>query len=311
MADEIIIKAEHVRKVYGETVAVNDISLEITAGEIFGIVGPNGAGKTTFIECIEGMRKPDGGSIHVKGMEPGKYHYRLSTSIGIQFQESELQPHITVWEAVDLYAAFYPRQVDKNVLLQQLGLSDQKNKAFEKLSGGQKQRLFAALALVNDPDIVFLDEFTTGLDPHARHAAWDVIRDIRGRGKTVFLTTHFMEEAEKLCDRVAIIDQGRLIALDTPKNLIKNLDAENRITFTVIADFPADILENVMGVTRVEIRERVVMVYGKGSELLTGVISRLNANNLVFSDLRVTTANLEDVFLTLTGKEIRDNGGLR
>lgn len=316
MANEIIIKAEHVRKIYGETVAVKDISLEIMKGEIFGIVGPNGAGKTTFIECMEGIRKPDGGSIQVMEMNPINDHYSLSNFIGIQFQESELQPHIKVWEAVDLYAAFYPKRVDINSLLEQLGMTDQKNKAFAKLSGGQKQRLFAALALVNDPDIVFLDELTTGLDPHARHAAWDVIRAIRDRGKTVFLTTHFMEEAEKLCDRLAIIDQGRLIALDTPKNLIKNLDAENKITFTVTENFPVSVLENVKilsGITRVETKGQTVIVYGKGSELLTGVINCLNTNKLKFSDLNLTNSNLEDVFLTLTGKEMRDyeiKGGL-
>ncbi|MCU0288801.1 MAG: ABC transporter ATP-binding protein [Acidobacteria bacterium] len=306
MADEIIIKAEHVRKVYGETAAVNDISLEIAVGEIFGLVGPNGAGKTTFIECLEGLRKPDNGSIYVKGMDPFKYHYQLSPSIGIQFQESELQPHIKVWEAVDLYAAFYSNHADRNKLLQQLGLADQKNKAFAKLSGGQKQRLFAALALVHDPEILFLDEFTTGMDPHARHAAWDMIRDIRSRGKTIFLTTHFMEEAEKLSDRVAIMDQGRLIALDTPKNLIDNLDAENKITFTVSLNFPAGIFRNVAGVTRVDARECMVTVYGKGSGLLSGIINCLNEHKIIFNDLRVTNAGLEDVFLTLTGKEIRN-----
>ncbi|MGE5341238.1 MAG: ABC transporter ATP-binding protein [Candidatus Omnitrophota bacterium] len=313
MPDNIIIRTEHVRKSYGKAVVINDISLEIMEGEIFGIVGPNGAGKTTFIECMEGLRKPDGGTIRVKGMDPVKDRYALSASIGIQLQESELQPRIKLGEAVDLYASFYSKRADQKVLLDQLGLTDQKNTMFSKLSGGQKQRLFAALALINDPDIVFLDELTTGLDPHARHGTWEMIRGIRNRGKTVFLTTHFMEEAEKLCDRVAIIDQGRLIALDTPGNLIKKLDAETRITFRVNENVQANALnalDGVNGITRVENKPDTVIVYGKGAELLTGLINRLSVNGIPFSDLAVMTPNLEDVFLTLTGKEMGEaNGG--
>jgi ABC-2 type transport system ATP-binding protein len=220
MQNKAIIHVEHLRKVYGSVVAVDDISFEVAQGEIFGMVGPNGAGKTTAVECIEGLRSPSGGSIQVLGLDPQKDKYALRSRIGVQLQESALQNHIKVWEALDLFASLYPHSLDWRMLLEEVGLAEKRNASFAKLSGGQKQRLFIALALLNDPELVFLDELTTGLDPQARHAMWDLVRQMRDRGKTIFLITHFMEEAERLCGRVAIVDHGRIIALDSPEKLI-------------------------------------------------------------------------------------------
>jgi len=308
MADCIIIEVKHLRKVYPAVVAVDGISLDIFEGEIFGIVGPNGAGKTTLIECIEGLRKPGSGFIRVKGKDPVKDGYALKPHLGIQLQESALQDRIKVWEAVDLYASFYTHSLDQKILLEQLGLAEHRDRPFARLSGGQKQRLFIALALINEPDIVFLDELTTGLDPQARHATWDLVREIRSQGKTIFLTTHFMEEAERLCDRVAIIDHGRIAALDTPENLIKSIDAENRITFTVgiKENFQPESLSGINGVNRVETRGEGFIVYGRGDELIKELVGFLTETGIGFSNLNVQKPNLEDVFLSLTGREMRD-----
>jgi ABC-2 type transport system ATP-binding protein len=306
MTEKVIIEVKHVRKVYQTVRALDDISLTVLENEIFGIVGPNGAGKTTLIECIAGLRKPDDGCIRVKGMDPIKQGYELRAHIGIQLQDSSLQDRLKVWEALDLYGAFYSRTVDKKVLLEQLGLAEHRNRPFAKLSGGQKQRLFVALALINDPGIVFLDELTTGLDPQARHAVWDLVCSIRSQGKTIFLTTHFMEEAEGLCDRVAIIDHGRIAALDTPGNLVKTIKAENRITFTVKGHLPSVPLEGINGVNRVETRGQRFIVYGHGDGLVKELVNFLAEKGIEFSDLNVRPPNLEDVFLTLTGREMRD-----
>src|SRR3981189_2626894 len=206
-----------VRKTYGPTVAVDEVSFEVNDGEIFGLIGPNGAGKTPPRECIEGLREPDSGTISVLGLDPFRQVYKLQERIGVQLQQAQLQKRIKVWEAVDLWASLYGKKaIDGERLLEQLGLTDKRNAWFMNLSGGQKQRLFIALALINDPEVVFLDELTTGLDPQSRRAIWELVRGIRERGKTVFLTTHLMEEAERLCDRVAIIDHGRIVDVDTP-----------------------------------------------------------------------------------------------
>jgi ABC-2 type transport system ATP-binding protein len=198
---DTIVKVESLRKTYGATVAVDGVSFEVREGEIFGMVGPNGAGKTTTIECLEGLRKPDAGTVRVLGVDPQAEGRALRLRLGMQLQSSNLPDRMKVWEALDLYSSFYPRAADWKELLVQLGLEEKRNAPFAKLSGGQKQRLFIALALLPDPALVFLDELTTGLDPQARHVIWDLVRDVRAKGKTVFLTTHFMEEAEKLCDR--------------------------------------------------------------------------------------------------------------
>ncbi len=306
MNSNAVIKVERLRKVYGSTVAVEEVSLEVYEGEIFGMVGPNGAGKTTTTECIEGLRDPDAGSIQVLAMNPQRDGYALRNRIGVQLQTSALQERLKVWEALDLFASFYPRSVDWEALLEQLGLAEKRNAPFAKLSGGQKQRLFVALALVNDPELVFFDELTTGLDPQARHAIWDLVRGIRDKGKTVFLTTHFMEEAERLCDRVAIMDHGKIVALDTPQNLIRHLDAENRLIFTVDGNLEIQQLLRVQGVTRVEPDNGQFVVYGRGDQLVGDVVHALTSNGLRLRTLRTEEPTLEDVFLSLTGRKMRD-----
>jgi len=303
-----IIKVEQLRKVYGKTVAVNDISFEVRKGEIFGMVGPNGAGKTTTIECIESLRHPDGGKISVLGLNPQIQSdgYALRERIGIQLQEATLYDRIKVWEAMDLYAALYHKSIDLDSLTESLGLRGKRNNYIGKLSGGQKQRLFIALALINDPELVFLDEITTGLDPQARRVMWKLVRDIRNKGKTIFLTTHYMEEAEQLCNRVLIIDQGHIIALDTPENLIRKLAMDSRIIFTVKEPSIIEHLKKIKGVKKVEQSDERITVYGQGEELVGEVVNVLTKNKVYFRNLRTEQPTLDDVFLNLTGREIRD-----
>src|SRR6187397_1149308 len=222
-----VIHIANIRKTYGSTVAVDDVSFDVQQGEIFGLIGPNGAGKTTTMECVEGLRAPDRGTISVLSLNPVRDARTLQHRVGVQ-----LQQRIKVWEAVDLWAALYPRAVNGDALLDRLGLTEKRNAWFMTLSGGQKQRLFIALALINDPEVVFLDELTTGLDPQARRAIWDLIRGIRARGKTIFLTTHLMEEAERLCDRVAIIDHGRIVDINSPAALIRRHCPERTVILT-------------------------------------------------------------------------------
>jgi len=301
-----VIKVEHLRKVYDKVVAVNDISFEVQEGEIFGMVGPNGAGKTTTIECLESLRNPDSGKISVLGLNPRNDGYTLRERIGIQLQEATLYDRIRVWEALDLFASFYYHSTDWNSLLETLGLEDKRNSYINKLSGGQKQRLYIALALINDPELIFLDELTTGLDPQARRMMWKLVRDIRNQGKTVFLTTHYMEEAEQLCNRVAIIDRGNIIALDTPENLIRSLGVDSRIIFSVKEPFEVEHLKKLKRVSRVECSNERVIVYGQGEKLVGEVVNMLTVDGVHFHDLRTEQPTLDDVFLTLTGHEIRD-----
>jgi len=306
MANGPVVKVEALRKIYGDTIAVDGVSFEVARGEIFGMVGPNGAGKTTTIECIEGMRRPDGGSVTVLGIDPQRDGNELRPRIGAQLQTSALPERIRVWEALDLFASFYQRSVDWNVLLERLGLAEKRNAFFSKLSGGQKQRLFIGLALINDPEVVFLDELTTGLDPQARHAIWDLVRDMRDSGKTVFLTTHFMEEAERLCDRVAILEHGRLVALDTPANLIQSIGAETRIAFTVDGKPDLSWLENLPTVTGVDATEDRYVVRGPSDRVIVDVVNALSVKGIRFRDLRTEQPTLEDVFLKVTGRQMRD-----
>lgn len=301
-----VVQVERLRKVYGHVVAVDDISFEVRQGEIFGMVGPNGAGKTTTIECLEGLRRPEQGQVSVLGLNPQTDGYALRERIGMQLQESALPDRLRVWEALDLYASFYRHSIDWQPLLERLGLADKRNAPFAKLSGGQKQRLFIALALLNDPELVFLDELTTGLDPQARRAMWDLVREIRNRGKTVFFTTHFMEEAERLCDRVAVIDRGNIIALDTPENLIRSLGVDSRLVFSVDGALASDPLQALTGVTRVEQNGERVIVYGRGEALVSNVVNLLTKNGIRFRDLRTEQPTLDDVFLAMTGREMRD-----
>jgi len=302
---ETVIRVEDLRKTYGTTAAVDSASLEVRRGEIFGIVGPNGAGKTTMVECMTGMRKPDGGTVEVLGLDPWQRGGALRRRIGIQLQQAALPDRIKVREALDLYASFYDSPADWRKLMEQWGLSEKKNTVFAKLSGGQKQRLFVALALLNNPKVVFLDELTSGLDPQARRASWDLVRDVRESGKTVVLVSHFMDEAEHLCDRVAIIDGGEIVALDGPKALIQGLSSENGLSFTEVNGLDQDALRGIPGVSRVEREGERVVVYGRRS-LLAPVAVELDRQGVSPPDLRPLRANLEDVFLALTGREIRD-----
>ena len=304
-----IIKVENLRKVYGDVIAVNDVSFEVRPGEIFGMVGPNGAGKTTTVECLEGLRKPDGGEITILGLDPRVDRHELRERTGIQLQQSVLPARMKVWEALDLYASFYQRPLDWRGVMEQLGLGSKRGAAFGKLSGGQKQRLFIALALLPDPEIVFLDELTTGLDPQARHATWDLIRDVRDRGKTVYLTTHFMEEAQNLCDRVAILDHGRLIDLDTPENLIDRIGMGERVVFSVSGMLPEGFAKALpQGVQLTCEDDRVIVTAENRSkgELVGEVVQLLTQMQVPFHDLRSEQASLEDVFLKLTGNEMRE-----
>ena len=300
------ISIDRLHKSYGDLRAVDGVSFEVSPGEIFGMVGPNGAGKTTTIECLEGLRRPDEGRLSVLGLDPQRQGYELRERIGVQLQESALPDRLKVREVMGLFAAFYRRSIDSGALLDQLGLSEKSGAAFGRLSGGQKQRLFIALALINDPEIVFLDELTTGLDPQARRAMWELVKGVRDRGKTVFLTTHYMEEAEHLCDRVAIIDHGKIVALDTPRNLVASLEAENRIVFSLDAPVDDAPFRAIKGVTRVEQSGGRVIIFGREDGLLVRVVVALDSAKIRFRDLRTEQPSLEDVFLALTGKEMRD-----
>jgi len=293
------------RKEYGGTIAVDDVSFEVGRGEIFGIVGPNGAGKTTAVECLTGMRKPDGGRIEVLGLDPNRNGDELRRRIGVQLQQAALPDRLKVWEALDLYSSFYDSPTDWRELMDRWGLSEKRGAAFENLSGGQKQRLFVALALLNEPEIVFLDELTSGLDPQARRASWNLVREIRDAGRTVVLVTHFMDEAEMLCDRVAVIDEGRVIALDTPRKLIGNLEVESSLSFTAANGFDPASLRNLPGVMEASREGDLVVVSGSGS-LLAPVAVELDRQGIQPDDLTMSRATLEDVFIFLTGRNVRD-----
>jgi len=300
-----VIQVAGLRKRYGSTLAVDDVSFEVYDGEIFGLIGPNGAGKTTTMECVEGVRKPDGGRISVLGLDPFRDVYALQQRVGVQLQEAHLQKRIKVREAVALWASLYKTKVDTEKLLGQLGLQDKRNAWFMTLSGGQKQRLFIALALINDPELVFLDELTTGLDPQARHAIWDLIRGIRARGKTIFLTTHLMEEAERLCDRVAIIDHGRIVDINSPSGLIRRHCPQRTVILTT-EDTTAD--EKLRALPGVEVSrddKGALIVRGDAADLMTGVIACLADHRIRVTDFQTVVPTLEDVFLKLTGHTIR------
>jgi ABC-2 type transport system ATP-binding protein len=302
-----VIQVSGMRKTYGATVAVDEVSFEVHEGEIFGLIGPNGAGKTTTMECIEGLRKPDRGRISVLELDPFRDIYKVQNRIGVQLQQAQLQKRIKVWEAVDLWASLYQKKAaDAERLLEQLGLTEKRDAWFMNLSGGQKQRLFIALALINDPEVVFLDELTTGLDPQSRRAIWELVRGIRERGKTVFLTTHLMEEAERLCDRVAIIDRGRIIDMDTPERLVARHCPER--TVILATDDPAaeERLRAIARVQSVSCADGRFTILGSGDDLVTEVIQCLSENRIRVTDFRTILPNLEDVFLSITGHSIRD-----
>ncbi|MEU8658950.1 ABC transporter ATP-binding protein [Actinoplanes philippinensis] len=295
-----VIEVKNLAKRYGETVAVRDVSFSVEPGEIFGILGPNGAGKTTTVECIAGLRTPDSGAITVLGSPAGDP--ALRSRIGVQLQESELQEKITVREALELYSTFYLNPADWRALADDLGLTPKLKSRFGKLSGGQKQRLSIALALIGNPEIAILDELTTGLDPQARRETWELISGIRDRGVTLLLVTHFMEEAERLCDRIVVIDKGAVAALDTPAGLVERTGNEQRIRFRPSTPVDDELLTVLPEVREVLRHGPKIEVVGSGN-LLNAVVSVLARNGIVAAELTLEQSTLDDAFVHLTGKE--------
>ncbi|MET7992233.1 ABC transporter ATP-binding protein [Amycolatopsis sp. NPDC005232] len=298
-----VIEVQHLHKTYGDKVAVDDVSFTVERGEIFGILGPNGAGKTTTVECLEGLRTPDGGMLSVLGLDPRHDRHELRQSLGVQLQESRLPDRLRVGEALELYSSFYRKPADTERLLGLLGLTHQRDTAYKKLSGGQQQRLSIALALVGSPEIAVLDELTTGLDPQARRDTWDLVEAVRDEGVTVVLVTHFMEEAERLCDRIAVIDSGRVVAIDTPAGLVRQVGDEQRIRFRPSAPVDLAQLEALPDVLEVERHGSQLVVTGRATALQT-VTSFLARNQVLAGDLRVDQANLDDAFVALTGRKL-------
>ncbi|HEU5419538.1 MAG TPA: ABC transporter ATP-binding protein [Streptosporangiaceae bacterium] len=295
-----VVNVQGLHKSYGSTVAVADISLQVEEGEIVGILGPNGAGKTTTVECVEGLRTPDRGQITVLGLDPRRDRAELSQQLGAQLQDSQLPERLRVGEALELYSSFYRTPADWRKLADGLGLSGLEARRYGKLSGGQRQRLSIALALVGSPRVAVLDELTTGLDPQARRDTWALIEGVRDSGVTILLVTHFMEEAERLCDRVVLIDRGRVAAAGSPAELAGGVNAEQRISFRPSAPIDSSLLAGLPGVTSVTWRGSTVLVTGTG-DVLSAVTSALAARRIVASQLRVEQASLEDAFVALTG----------
>jgi ABC-2 type transport system ATP-binding protein len=292
------VVVQHVVKKYGHQVAVDDVSLSINQGEIFGIIGPNGAGKTTTVECISGLRAPDSGSISVFGLSPRKDRNKIREFVGVQLQESALPPRIKVREAVRLFASSYSNPLDPDQLLESLGIKQIANSSFKNLSGGQKQRVSVALALVGNPKLAILDELTTGLDPEARREIWSLIEHMRDRGVTVILVTHFMDEAERLCDRLALIDHGAVIALDTPEAIAAKAGG-SRVRFVPSQPVDDPTLRAIPGVNEIERKAGYVTVTGTG-DLAGSLINALAATGVRVSEVEARTGNLEDAFIKLT-----------
>ena len=299
-----VIEVEHLHKRYGDKIAVDDVSFTVEHGEIFGLLGPNGAGKTTTVECVQGLRRADGGTIRVLGLDPVRDRTEVRQRVGAQLQESQLPDKLRVREALELYRSFYCNPADIDELLTDLGLTEQRNVAFHKLSGGQRQRLSVALALVGRPEIAVLDELTTGLDPQGRRDTWDLVERIRDRGVTVVLVTHFMEEAERLCDRLAIIDTGRVVAIDTPSGLLSRVGSEHRVRFRPLDPLDDALLAALPEVTGVSRSGDEVTVRGP-EQVLHAVLSALAEKKVRYDGLRVEQPTLDDAFVSLTGRTAR------
>jgi ABC-2 type transport system ATP-binding protein len=301
MPENALVVVDNLRKTYGATIAVEDVSLTVRPGEIFGILGPNGAGKTTTVESIAGLRTPDAGTIRVLGLDPRRHREEITSLIGVQLQASELPDRIKAGEALELYASFYPSPAEPAELLERLGLTKVRDTAFAKLSGGQKQRLSIALALIGNPKIAILDELTTGLDPQARRDTWELVKQIRDAGVTIILVTHFMEEAEYLCDRIAIIDAGRVVALDTPAGLVAGARSEQRISFRVPGELDDSLLMALPAVSSVR-READRIVVTGNDDLLVAVVTELAGRGQAPQDLHTEQTTLDDAFLALAGR---------
>ncbi|MGW9556341.1 ABC transporter ATP-binding protein [Nocardiopsis sp. NPDC055551] len=305
-----VIEVDELVKKYEDHVVLDRVSFSVEEGEVFGILGPNGAGKTTAVECVEGLRRPDSGTIRLLGSDPFEQSRELRERIGVQLQHTRLPETIKVWEALDLYASFYSRPRDWRELLERWGLVEQRHTRFGRLSGGQKQRLFIALALVGDPEVAFLDELTTGLDPQARRTTWELVKRVRAEGVTVVLVSHFMDEVEELCDRVAVFDRGRVVALDTLAGLIEGVDPEYRMGFRLMdvgasrASEPEALLGNLPGVGSVSRSGDRVELVGRG-DFATEVTATLARERFLVADLRIDGRSLDDAFIALTGHSFR------
>jgi len=301
------VEITHLRKTYGAFVAVDDISFTVAEGEIFGILGPNGAGKTTTVECAVGLRSPDSGTIRLMGLDPQADRDRVREIVGVQLQESAFPAKLRVGEIFDEFRSFYRQPADSAELMEAFGLADKRRSYYRSLSGGQQQRLSVALALVGGPKIAVLDEMTTGLDPQARRDAWGLIEGIRDRGVTILLVTHFMEEAERLCDRVALIDQGRIVALDSPAGLTARAQGGKSVRFLPSAPFDDGLLAKLPEVTRIEHEGQHVVVTGTG-QLVNAIILALSAAGLEARDVQLDASSLEDAFVRLTGTHLHQEG---
>jgi ABC-2 type transport system ATP-binding protein len=306
-ATDAVIRVSDLRKSYGEVRAVDGVSFEVRPGEIFGLLGPNGAGKTTTVEILEGLREPDSGEVHVLGLDVAKNADALKPRIGVSLQTAAMYPKLTVVELIDLFRSFYPTSRPTDELIEALGLGERRAAQSKDLSGGQRQRLAVALALVNDPELVFLDEPTTGLDPAARRALWTLVEDLRASGTSVLLTTHYMEEAEILCDRVAIMDHGKVLEMGTVEELVSNHFKERAVRFDSNATLDSALLEPLPGVTSVAIDDADTLVYTKDVGATIGaLLTAAEARGIEPQNLGIRRASLEDVFLALTGRALRD-----
>ena len=299
-----VVSCAAVSRNFGSFTALEDVSFEVREGEVFGVVGPNGAGKTTLLNCLEGLDRPSSGRVEVLGFDPVRDQHSLVQQIGVQLQSAALPPRLTVQDALELYSAFYERPRPWRELLTDLGIKDKANARVDRLSGGERQRVFVALALINRPRLAFLDELTTALDPQSRRNMWDTVEHVRDGGATVVLTTHYMEEAERLCDRVAIIDHGRLVALDTVASLIQQHAGETTAKLILSASPSAEFdLNGVPGVTSARTEGRELTIRG-AADGLQGVLAALAAHRITVTSMSTTTPGLEDVFLALTGRHI-------
>jgi ABC-2 type transport system ATP-binding protein len=303
------VEIKHLRKTYGPLVAVDDVSLCVDEGEIFGVLGPNGAGKTTTVECAIGLRTADAGTIRLLGLDPRTDRDEIHEIVGVQLQAGALPGKLRVGEILDEYRSFYREPADVDELTEVLGLSSKRGDYYKSLSGGQRQRLSVALALIGRPKVAVLDEMTTGLDPQARRDTWELIEGIRARGVTIVLVTHFMEEAERLCDRVALIDSGRVVALDAPAALAERARGGKTVRFLPSAPFDDQLLTGLPEVTGLEHLGQHVVVTGSG-ELVNAVILTLHAAGVTARDVQLDSSNLEDAFVKLTGSHLHSEGAL-
>ncbi|WP_102262584.1 ABC transporter ATP-binding protein [Mesobacillus jeotgali] len=308
MSNESIVDVKELKKRYGSFTAVKGVSFQVKKGEIFGLLGPNGAGKTTTIEMLVGLRRPDEGTATLSGFDVMKEVNKVKEVIGVQLQSTSLFELLKVEEILHLYGSFYPSHVDINGLIGDMLLTEKRNDRIKGLSGGQKQRLAIALALIHDPDIVFLDEPTTGLDPQARRTLWDIVLRLKERGKTIILSTHYMDEAHVLCDRIGIMDQGELIALDTPTNLVKKLQSTSSVEFHLSNPPEQDWFLKMDGVEDVSIKDNFVQLYTDDVQVtLTSLIHASAEHQFKIEDLQTRIATLEDVFIHMTGRSIRES----